>query len=362
MDRADLDLLINAVLDGDAAPQDVQELDRIMAADPAARERYEQFRRIFTGLGAVPEAVPPQGLSDRIMERIALRPQRRGRLLQLFGASRVIGRRESPGARGRIPGIPAAVHPDTRQGHTSGDYKMTTQKQGSSSKRMWIGTGIAAAAVLAGVYYMTDIPPSSDTSGTLAPAQRYKASQPTAGDVKLGTQSGSSGSAINPQTGDATNAASNQAVNSATNSAVNSATNSAVNSATNSAVNSATNSAVNSATNSAVNSATNSAVNSATNSAVNSATNSAVNSATNKAVNSASQQAVNSATNSAVNSATNKAVNSASQQAVNSATNSAVNSATNKAVNSATNSAVNSATNKAVNSATNSAVNSATQK
>ena len=330
MDARDLDLLMDAVLDGNAAPQDARELDRILASDASARQRFEQMQRIFMGLEAIPEANPPGGFADRVMERIALRPQRRGGLLQLFGSSRVIGRRESPSARGRIPGIPAAVHPGTRQGHTSGENRMTTQKQGSTSKRIWIGSGVAAAAVLAGVYFMTDIPPSSDTSGTLAPAQRYKAAQPTGGDVKLGTETGSGGSTINPQTGDATNAASNQAVNSATNSAVNAATNSAVNSATNQGVNSATNSAVNSATNSAVNSATNKGVNSATNSAVNSATNSAVNSATNSAANSATNKATNSAVNSATNQGVNSATNKATNSAVNSATNSAVNSATQK--------------------------------
>ena len=76
MNSTDLDLLMDAVLDGDAAPQDAQELDRILAADPVARERFAHFRRIFTGLEAVPEADPPRGLADRIMERIALRPPR----------------------------------------------------------------------------------------------------------------------------------------------------------------------------------------------------------------------------------------------------------------------------------------------
>ena len=151
------------------------------------------------------------------------------------------------------------------------------------NRKIWIGAGIAAAAVRRHVFHR-DVPARrnrhrrNDRTGAALPARR----RIRAADVKLGNPSASQ---ANPVTQDASasNAASNAASNSAVNAATNSANNSAVNAATNSAVNGSTNSAVNGSTNSAVNGSTNSAVNGSTNSAVNAATNSAVNGSVNAA-------------------------------------------------------------------------------
>jgi hypothetical protein len=68
---------------------------------------------------------------------------------------------------------------------------MNEQKSGFIGKRtVWIGAGITAVAVVL-VLQFVDFPPSGkDVSGTIAPAQRYRAAQPTAGDVQAGGQSG----------------------------------------------------------------------------------------------------------------------------------------------------------------------------
>ena len=59
----------------------------------------------------------------------------------------------------------------------------------NSKRSIWIGGGIAVAAVLAVAFFTIDYPPDgSKTAGTVAPAQRYRAEQPKAGDVKLGDQ------------------------------------------------------------------------------------------------------------------------------------------------------------------------------
>ena len=80
---------------------------------------------------------------------------------------------------------------------------MSDHKSGSSGKRLvWIGAGAAAVAMyLAGRYI--DFPPKGDdTSGTIAPAQRYRADQPGASDVKLGGQSDSTPGAQSSSAGD----------------------------------------------------------------------------------------------------------------------------------------------------------------
>ena len=68
---------------------------------------------------------------------------------------------------------------------------MTEQVSVKSDKRFaWAGIAIGAVAVVvAGAYYF-DIPPSADNlSGTITPAERYRAPQQvTAADVKLGDQ------------------------------------------------------------------------------------------------------------------------------------------------------------------------------
>ena len=80
---------------------------------------------------------------------------------------------------------------------------MSAQKNGFSGNRklIWIGVGVAAAAaVLASVYF--DVPPSSDTSGTIAPAQRFRAPQPGASDVNGGASTDTAPAAQFGLTGD----------------------------------------------------------------------------------------------------------------------------------------------------------------
>ena len=61
---------------------------------------------------------------------------------------------------------------------------------GSITKRnVWIGLGLAAAGVILVGHYVFEIPPGGlDATGTVAPAQRYRAAQIQSKDVKLGDQ------------------------------------------------------------------------------------------------------------------------------------------------------------------------------
>jgi len=83
---------------------------------------------------------------------------------------------------------------------------MSEQKIGSKRK-VWIGVSIAVAAVVVASQYV-DFPPSGkDVSGTIVPAQRYQAAQPTAADVKLGNSTAGSGQTAPATAGNAADAA-----------------------------------------------------------------------------------------------------------------------------------------------------------
>jgi anti-sigma factor RsiW len=62
MNISELDQLMHAVLDGEATPAEASELDRQLAADPAARERFDDLKWLFDGFRRVPKAFPPEGL------------------------------------------------------------------------------------------------------------------------------------------------------------------------------------------------------------------------------------------------------------------------------------------------------------
>jgi hypothetical protein len=118
---------------------------------------------------------------------------------------------------------------------------------GQQKRKVWIGGGVAAVAAVLLVSFGMNIPPrSSDTAGTIAPAQRYRADQNTADNVNA-SQAGGQTMQVVPR-GQPALAAEANAVNNATARAVDSATASAVDNATARAVDNSTARAVNNAT------------------------------------------------------------------------------------------------------------------
>ncbi len=81
MKNSELTHLMHAVLDNEAAPSAVHELERHLAADPEARAEFEELRRLFDGLAAIPQAFPPEGLVASVMANAfaAIGPRRRCR-------------------------------------------------------------------------------------------------------------------------------------------------------------------------------------------------------------------------------------------------------------------------------------------
>ena len=204
MKLSELTELMHAVLDGEATPGETRELDRLVAADPAARAKFDELRRLFDGLAGVPMAFPPEGLVAAVMAAVPQNAMRRGRLGQLFLPSRVITDKSSE-IRAEGPGTSAAVQRVSQSGPFSRGKNMSEQTSGSFDKRkILIGAGIAAAAAaVVAVMFGTDLSSSGkDAAGTIMPAQRHVAPQPTSDDIKLGGQAA-------PQTGQTNPAGSN---------------------------------------------------------------------------------------------------------------------------------------------------------
>ena len=169
MENTRIHELMHAVLDGEASEPQARELEHALAADPAARARFEELKRLFGALEGVPEATPPADIVERILARTALPRVPESTPDQLFGLSRV---RDAFG-----------------QLLTGG---MMSQPQNGNARRrsIFIGIGLAAVGAVLFGHYVLDIPNGGkDLSGTVAPAQRYRSTEqvkPT--DVRLGDQ------------------------------------------------------------------------------------------------------------------------------------------------------------------------------
>jgi len=146
--------LMYVVLDGEATPEQQQDLERALAADPAARVRFSELEALFASIDRLPELDPPRGFVNGVMAKVG------GRFSQPTGSK--------------------TTYPGGIRMSTNGTFRRRT---------IWAGVAVAAvAAIFVGQYYF-DIPSSGEqAAGTVAPAQRYRAQQIQPSDVKLGDQ------------------------------------------------------------------------------------------------------------------------------------------------------------------------------
>src|SRR6185436_20269898 len=149
-----IDQLMHAVLDGEANATQARTLEKALAADPAARERFEELKRLFEALEQVPELSPPADLADAVVKRAEL-----------------------PSQPFRWPRVSDALNDFFMGGMTM-----------SNRRTVFAGISLAAVAIVIGGYYVLDKPSKNDLSGTVAPATRYRAEQIQSHDVKLGDQ------------------------------------------------------------------------------------------------------------------------------------------------------------------------------
>ena len=151
-----LHVLMFAVLDGEATPEEARELELKLSESATARDEYASMRLLFERLGSIPQLEAP-GIAEAAVKQ----------------------RRRNAPPSGRSP----------RSGF-SNRGKERSMNPNRSRRSIWIGGGVAVAAVVAVAFFTIGYPPDGrNSAGTVAPAQRYRAEQPKAGDVKLGDQS-----------------------------------------------------------------------------------------------------------------------------------------------------------------------------
>jgi len=189
--------MMHAVLDGEATPEQAHQLERLLAADPAMRAQFDELQSLFDALHQVPKAYPPEGLVAAVTAALPAREPQRAGLRQLFSKSRVI-ELISIRPRATITGQTANIHSESRVDSTWEIDRMSQQNSKSIGKgKIWIGAGIAAAAVLVIGQYVEFPSSGQNVSGTVAPAQRFRAPQMTSDDVKVGSPSGGQSTQIN---------------------------------------------------------------------------------------------------------------------------------------------------------------------
>src|SRR3982751_1770576 len=182
--HSQLVLLMHAVLDGEATPDERRVLEAELSRDPSARAQFEELQYLFDGLRAVPQPFPPEGLVASVIARAPYQPPKSGPD-QLFSSSGVFEANLKK-ARGRSSGDRSRFHQVFQPWTFLRGDTMNEQKTSFSGKRkVAIGGGIAAAAVIVALSTGMFPPDGKDTAGTIVPAQRYKAPQITAEEVKL---------------------------------------------------------------------------------------------------------------------------------------------------------------------------------
>ncbi|HWO47675.1 MAG TPA: hypothetical protein VNM41_06390, partial [Solirubrobacterales bacterium] len=87
--------LMHAVLDGEASDAEARDLEVRLAADPAARAEFEDWKRLFAALGAVPKEHVPEGLVASIAAALPQAPGAAGAVSQPFPGRRVLGHTSS---------------------------------------------------------------------------------------------------------------------------------------------------------------------------------------------------------------------------------------------------------------------------
>ena len=93
--------LMHAALDGEASNAEARELETRLAADPAARAEFEDWKRLFEALDAVPKEHAPEGLVASIASAMPQAPGASGAASATRTSSRTMSR--SPAMRALAP-------------------------------------------------------------------------------------------------------------------------------------------------------------------------------------------------------------------------------------------------------------------
>lgn len=280
--------LMHAVLDGEASQAQEQALQRLLREDPHASAEYARLSLLFADLGRVPQRQPPEGLVAAVMAAVGTQTRRANEQNQLSSKPRVfsaaprdyISRSSSNRLINRLAAFLRSI-----------DMSDPQPRSPFGTRKLWIGGATAAAVLLVWQFGFSQAPAEKDVMGTIAPAERYRAAQPT--DIKVGTPTGGTSGQVVP--GGQAIAADNAARGAADGAAKNAADGAAKGAADGAAKNAADGAAKNAADGAAKSAADGAAKNAADGAAKNAADGAAKNAALGAAKNAADGAAKNSA-------------------------------------------------------------------
>ena len=134
--------LIHSVLDGEASEAEAQQLQRLLAAEPAARVEFDAAERLFADFKSVPQRHPPEGLVAAVMADVEVPAAKSRAAYQLSSRPRVFG----SSARD----IAASALPNTARSNRFQSFlrsiDMSQQTRSPfGSRKIWIGSAIAVA-------------------------------------------------------------------------------------------------------------------------------------------------------------------------------------------------------------------------
>lgn len=167
--------LMHAVMDGEASADETRALHSLVGAEPAVAAEFAHWKQLFQSLAEVAPRHAPEGLVASVLAAAH----------QPFPKSRVFA---SSDASSDAP----TSNPNRQTPQPVSTQRSMIMSSGSNRK-YWIGGAVAAVAVVVVAQFgLGGYPKDSDVTGTIVPAERHRAAQPTAGDIKLGTSGGSS--------------------------------------------------------------------------------------------------------------------------------------------------------------------------
>ena len=174
---------MHAVLDGTATPVEAQALDAALAGNAEAAEEFASWKAMFATMHALPMAHPPEGLVAAVTARLPAAAREKS-----FSADGQLSAPDFVFASGQTrttrfsTGLRTFFRRSTRSDSTEGHGHMNT------NRKIWTGGAIAVVA-LGVVIFATGYPPKpADVTGTVVPAERYRAPQSGADAIKLGDQ------------------------------------------------------------------------------------------------------------------------------------------------------------------------------
>lgn len=186
--------LMHLVLDGEATPEQAQALQQQLAGSQAMRDEFAALQAVFQDFASVPQRHPPEGLVHAVMTAVNAPKTHEHDDDQLSAAPRVFG----SDLRDKHSETEASLHRIPRSEPT---WRRTDMN------KMWIGGGIAAiAVVLVAQFGFNSKPDEKAVSGTIVPADRYRAPQATGADIKVGAPTaGTTGAATATAPAESTN-------------------------------------------------------------------------------------------------------------------------------------------------------------